>query len=105
MYDTIFLQAFRTDSDKVFQILRIDKQLTLRPVLIVVQVMGDISKQDCVHNKQIPRRTKVRICIHHQIWFQNPQYMRLLIYIGCIYENSLCNFISYQIYLNLCNRP
>ena len=34
----------------------------LRPVLLVVQLMGDISKQDCMHNKRIPQCTKMRIC-------------------------------------------
>ena len=35
----------------------------LRPVLFVAQIMSNISKQDCTHNKQIPQCTKMRICI------------------------------------------
>ena len=38
----------------------------LGPVLFVVQVMSDISKQYCIHNKQIPQCTKMTICIHLQ---------------------------------------
>ena len=30
-----------------------DISTKLRPVLFVAQVMSDISKQDCIHNKQI----------------------------------------------------
>ena len=41
-------------------------KITLGPVLFVVQVMSDISKQDCIHNKRIPQSTKMKICIHHQ---------------------------------------
>ena len=29
-----------------------------RPAFFVVQVMGDISKQDCIHNKRIPQCTQ-----------------------------------------------
>ena len=36
--------------------------LELRPVLFVVQVMSDISKQDCIHNKRIPQCNKMRFC-------------------------------------------
>ena len=36
----------------------------LRPVIFVVQVMSDISKQDCIHNKGILQCTKMRVCIH-----------------------------------------
>ena len=35
-------------------------------MLFVVQVMSDISKQDCIHNKRITQRTKMRFCIHHK---------------------------------------
>ena len=38
----------------------------LGPVFFVVQAMSDISKQDCIHNKQIPQCTKMTICIHLQ---------------------------------------
>ena len=37
--------------------------LLLRSALFVVQVMSDISKQDCIHNKQIPQCTKMRFYI------------------------------------------
>ena len=38
----------------------------LRRVLFVVQVMSDVSKQDCIHNKWISiLYTKMRICIHY----------------------------------------
>ena len=40
----------------------------LRPVLFVVQVMSDISKEDCIYNKRIlhDQCNKMRVCIHHQ---------------------------------------
>ena len=41
-------------------------KIKLRPVLLVVQVMSDISKQACIRNKRIPQRSKMRICIHYQ---------------------------------------
>ena len=37
-----------------------------RPVLFVVQLMSDISKQDCIHNKRVPQCTKMRFSIHHK---------------------------------------
>ena len=44
----------------------ISPESMLRPVLFVVQVMNDISKQDYVHNKQISQCTKIRFCINHK---------------------------------------
>ena len=35
----------------------------LRPALFVVQVMSDVSKQDCIHNKRVPQCTKTRFSI------------------------------------------
>ena len=35
----------------------------LKPVLFVVRVMSDISKQDCIYNKRTHQCTKMRICI------------------------------------------
>ena len=55
------LHNFRTSAPYI----RINPQITLRPVLFVVRVMSDISKQDCLHSKQIPQSTKMRIRIHH----------------------------------------
>ena len=39
---------------------------SLRPVLFVVQLINDIGKQDCIHNKRIPQCTKMRFCIYHR---------------------------------------
>ena len=36
----------------------------LRPVLFVVQVMSDISKQDSIHNNRIPQCTEMRFIIN-----------------------------------------
>ena len=38
----------------------------LRPVVFVVQIMSDISKQDCIHNERILQYTRMKICIHHR---------------------------------------
>ena len=40
------------------EIFSIDMLRDLRPVLLVVQVMSDISKQDCIH-KRIPQYTEL----------------------------------------------
>ena len=38
----------------------------LRLILFVVRVMSDTSKQDCVHNKQIPQCNKISFGIHRK---------------------------------------
>ena len=38
-----------------------------RPVVFVVQVMSDVSKQECVHNRRIPQCNKMRIRSNYQL--------------------------------------
>ena len=84
------------------------------PDLIVVQVISDTNKQDCIRNERVPQCTKNESLLSSSITLlksknrqlalvivkadsKNPQHMKILIHVGCISTNAI--FMQFHVIL------